>query len=303
MATAAVSRPIEREYRNVISDNRRWEGFVERPGDIFVCTPAKCGTTWMQTIVTSLTFPDGNAPGPVTEIAPWIDARFENETEIFARLDAQTHRRSVKSHTPADGIPWYPSASYIVVARDGRDACMSFMNHLANMRPEVFMQLAGSAESDGIEFGDGGPPNTEDPHAFFQFFLAEPMWFEHVASFWPHRGEPNVLFVHFDDMKADLEGQMRRVARFLDFEIEAATWPGLVEQCTFEGMKARSAEIADFDTHFVGGADTFLYKGTNGRWRDIFTPDELDAFDRRCAELLPADAIEWLTNPAARRAG
>jgi len=101
MANAAVSRPIEREYRNVISDNRRWNGFVERPGDIFVCTPAKCGTTWMQTIVASLTFPDGNPPGPVMEIAPWIDARFENEEEILARLDAQTHRRSVKSHTPS----------------------------------------------------------------------------------------------------------------------------------------------------------------------------------------------------------
>ena len=49
------------------------------------------------------------------------------------------------------------------------------------------------AAADGIELGgggDGGFPDTEAPHAFFQYFLASPMWFEHVASFWPHRGEP-----------------------------------------------------------------------------------------------------------------
>ena len=44
-------------------DNRRWEHFVHRPGDIFVCTPPKCGTTWTQTIVASLLWPEGDAPG------------------------------------------------------------------------------------------------------------------------------------------------------------------------------------------------------------------------------------------------
>ncbi|TMA51013.1 MAG: sulfotransferase domain-containing protein [Deltaproteobacteria bacterium] len=44
-------------------DNRRWAGFEPRPGDIFVCTPPKCGTTWTQAIVASLLWPDGKAPG------------------------------------------------------------------------------------------------------------------------------------------------------------------------------------------------------------------------------------------------
>src|SRR3954469_4784330 len=101
---------MQREYRSVLSDNLRWNGFVARPGDIFVCTAPKCGTTWMQTIVNSLTFPNGDSPGPVMQIAPWIDARFYPVDEIIARLDGQTFRRSVKTHTNADGIPWYPFA-------------------------------------------------------------------------------------------------------------------------------------------------------------------------------------------------
>src|SRR6478752_4122371 len=114
----AASLPRQNDYRTLIADNLRWDGFDSRPGDIFVCTPAKCGTTWMQTIVATLLFPDGDVPGRVTEVAPWIEARFEPIETVVARLDAQSFRRSIKTHTSADGIPWYPHASYIVVGRD-----------------------------------------------------------------------------------------------------------------------------------------------------------------------------------------
>jgi aryl sulfotransferase len=297
MSAEAVERPIEREYRTVVSDNLRWSRFVSRPGDIFVCTPPKCGTTWMQAIVVALLFQDGAAPGSVWEIAPWIDARFEPIDDVIARLDAQTFRRSIKTHTAADGIPWYPTASYIIVGRDGRDAFMSMLNHMRNLRPETIMELAISAAQDGIDLA-GGPPPLDDVHEFFTWWLENPMWLEHVSSFWGHRGEPNVLFVHFNDMQADLGAQMRHVAAFLGVDVDAQRWPDLVERCTFESMKRRSNEISDF-AGFVGGADTFLYKGSNGRWRDVLTADELDAFDRRSKELLPPDAITWTTSGEA----
>src|SRR6478609_9641504 len=89
---AAVERGVERECRHLVFDNRRWELFVPRADDIFVCTPPKCGTTWMQTIVVELLFPDG-APARVTELAPWIDARAEPVDSLMARLDSQPYRR------------------------------------------------------------------------------------------------------------------------------------------------------------------------------------------------------------------
>ncbi|MGH8979267.1 MAG: sulfotransferase domain-containing protein, partial [Acidimicrobiia bacterium] len=236
MGVEAVERPIEREYRSVVMDNRRWHGFVSRPGDIFVCTPAKCGTTWMQAIVAALIFPAG-APGPVWQIAPWIDARFEPIADVVGRLDGQQHRRSIKTHTPADGIPWFPSASYIVVGRDGRDAAMSLFNHTRNLQPALMLELAASANVEGIDVTRFAAPLANDVHAFFTLCLTEnPAWFEHVASFWPHRGEPNVLFVHYNDLQADLDAQMRRVAAFLDIEIDERRWAGQVERCTFASM-------------------------------------------------------------------
>lgn len=292
----AVERPIEHEYRNVVSDNRRWSRFQHRPGDIVVCTPPKCGTTWMQAIVWSLLFPDGDGPVPLWWQSPWLDARFEPIEKVAAILEAQPHRRAVKTHTNADGIPWWPSASYIVVGRDGRDAFMSFVNHMRNLDPETFIHLATSAADEGIDLSAGGGlPPLEDIHEFFEWCMNEnPIWFDHVASFWAHVDEPNVLFVHFNDMKADLDGQMRRVAAFLGIELDESQWPAVVDRCTFEAMKARSDEISDF-AGFVGGAETFLYKGTNGRWRDVLTPDELALFETRCQELLPPEAVAWTT--------
>ena len=53
------------QYRSAVSDNRRWAAFEPRDGDIFVCTPAKCGTTWTQAIVANLLWPDANYPHPI----------------------------------------------------------------------------------------------------------------------------------------------------------------------------------------------------------------------------------------------
>jgi len=282
----------EHEYRSFVSDNRRWAGFEHRPGDILVCTPPKNGTTWMQTVVTTLLFPEG-APGPVFEVSPWIDARFEPVDVVQERLDAQTHRRHIKTHTPADGIPHWDDASYIVVGRDGRDACMSFLNHMRNMQPELMGRLAGSAMAEGI-VPAGPPPPVEDEHAFFAWYLASGTQLDHVASWWPYHDRPNVLFVHYDDMKADLDGEMRRVSAFLDIPVDESRWADQVASCTFAGMKARAEEIADFESHFVGGADTFLYKGTNGRWRDVLTADELAAYDDAVARAMPAECAAWM---------
>jgi aryl sulfotransferase len=281
------------EYRSFVSDSRRWGRYEHRPGDIVVCTPPKCGTTWTQTIVSNLIFPDGNLPAPVFAVAPWLDARFVPLEETLANLDAQTHRRSLKTHTPADAIPWYTTAAYIVVGRGGLDAFMSFTNHIANMRPDRVMSLIESAIAEGIDL-EGGFQPSPDIHEMFASWLDDGLLFNFMSSYWELRNDANVLFVHYDDLSADLASESRRIADFLGIDVEARHWPGILERCSFNYMKQHSAEIAPFDDLFVGGGDTFFFKGTNGRWRDTLTDDEVAAYSKRAAGLLPADALTWL---------
>ena len=279
-----------REYRTAVFDNRRWKGFKPRPDDIFVCTPAKCGTTWTQTIVTSLLFPEGDQPAPVMMLSPWIEAKFVPEEMMHAGLEAQSHRRVMKTHTAADGIPWFDDAKYIVVGRDGRDVFMSMCNHLQRMK--MIAQMNEKALADGV------PPMPEfdgDFHAFFPTWLGQDdILFHIIETYWQRREQPNVLLAHFADLKSDLEGEIRRIAEFLDIEIEEALWPAVVERCTFDGMRGRGDEIGDFSQGFEDGIEGFLFKGTNGRWRDVLTDEEVAAYERRVADSLPEPAARWL---------
>ncbi|HXK24246.1 MAG TPA: sulfotransferase domain-containing protein [Myxococcota bacterium] len=281
-----------REYRTAVADNRRWERFSHRPGDIFVCTPPKCGTTWTQTIVASLLWPEGPAPGPVMTVAPWLDAQFYPLDEILARLDAQTHRRSIKTHTPADGIPIFDDARYLFVARDGRDAFMSLCHHYEVFKNDVRATLNERAAADGVPPMPGW---NGDYHAFFQRWLQDASLLHHVATFWELRKRSNLLFVHFSDLKRELAGEMRRIAAFLELDVPESRWPAVVERCTFDAMRARPDEIGTFAV-FEGGAKSFLFKGTSGRWRDVLDAAELEAYEKRVAQVLPADAAAWLEN-------
>jgi aryl sulfotransferase len=284
-------RPQQQIYRSAITDGTRWAAYSHRPGDIFVCAPPKCGTTWMQTIVASLLWPDGNFPGTVMEMGPWFDGRIFDFDELSARLEAQTHRRYIKTHTPADGIPIFDTASYIVVERDGRDAFVSFVNHRKHLRDDLIERLNAEAMAQGI---DPMMKFDGDNHGFFERWITDAPTLRHLASWWELRGEPNVLLVHYNDLLADLDGEMRRVAGFLNIDIPAALWPGVVERCTFDRMRADADKVGDFQRIFEGGAESFLFKGTNGRWREVLTEDELKRYQDRVEELLAPEAAYWL---------
>ena len=280
-----------RDYRTAVDDTARWDGYVPRPGDIFVCTPAKCGTTWMQSIVASLLWPESDAPGPVLAISPWIEMKLMPPGEMYALLEAQTHRRFMKSHTPADGIPWFDDARYIFVARDGRDAFMSLCNHVEHFRDEVRESINAEAPEGVPHF----PAWDGDVHGFFGRWLDEDeLFFPHVATFWEERWRPNLLLVHYNDLKADLAGEMRRIAAFIGAGVPEACWPEVAARCTFERMREGEARIGAVDMLFKGGLKTFVFKGTNGRWRDVMTADELAAYERRVAEKLTPECAAWM---------
>jgi len=287
---ARVSLEALVPYRTPIYDNQRWRGFESRPGDVFVCTPAKCGTTWMQTIVANLIFPDGNVPMPVALLSPWIEFVLIPEDPMHAALEAQTHRRVMKSHTPSDGIPWFDDARYVFVARAGLDAFMSFCNHVERMK--LLHVINEMAVADGLEPLEGF---DGDHRAFLQRWLGLPDTPPRMlAGYWNRRHQPNVLLVHYNDLKRDLGGEMRRVAEFLDIEVEDALWPGCVERCSFDYMREHPEMVGDFDPMFEGGTKGFLFKGTNDRWRDVLAESDVAAYRRLVESCLSPEAAAWL---------
>src|SRR6266568_3178527 len=102
---SAARMTAVRRYEASMYDSNRWDGFELRPGDIIISTPPKCGTTWTQMICALLILQEPELPLPLDTLSPWIDMVTRARTDVFADLEAQTHRRFIKTHTPLDGIP------------------------------------------------------------------------------------------------------------------------------------------------------------------------------------------------------
>ena len=99
--------------------------------------------------------------------------------------------------------------------------------------------------------------------------------------------------MHYNDLKADLDGEMRQLAAFLDIEVPEDLWPATIARCGLSEMREESRG-GRIDIMFENGADAFFHQGTNGRWRDVLTPAQLDRYDAMVAAGLPADAVRWL---------
>jgi aryl sulfotransferase len=101
-------------------------------------------------------------------------------------------------------------------------------------------------------------------------------------------------------MKKDLEGEMRRIADFLGIEPDESVWPQLVHDATFESMKSEAKQFSDqMAMVFEGGSDRFFFKGTNGRWRDVLTAEDLELYERAVSKLDP-ELRNWLENGRIR---
>ena len=292
-------RPASQEVRTWAFDSRRWSGYRPRADDIVIATYPKCGTTWMQRIVGMLVLgsPD---PFPIHDLSPWIDARFRQPIEeVMAKLDAQTHRRFIKTHLPLDALPLYEEVRVIHVARDGRDACASYHNHSVAYTPAALASL----DRIGVEderIGRPLPRPAPDLRSFYMAWIAGDAppgidFFDFEASYWAERARPGMLLVHHNDLKADLAAEMRRIAGFLGIACPDALLARLAAAGEFEAMRRDGDRLMpNAGATFEGGAGRFLFKGTNGRWRDALTPDDLALYDARVAARLPPDCARWV---------
>jgi hypothetical protein len=302
-----MRKPVR--YHSLIADSTRWDGFAFRPGDILISTPPKCGTTWTQMICAMLVFQNPDLPRPLDLISPWLDQLLRPLDAVVADLEAQAHRRFIKSHTPLDGLPFDPRVTYLVMGRDPRDVALSWDNHLANMDLERVMALRQSAVGldDLAELLPTGmpapPPSARDRFWYWVDDRTPPTrsprslaaTLRHLTSFYAVRNEPNVILLHYGDLKEDLEGQMRQLAARLSIAVPEERWPALVQAATFEAMKRRSRETGPNQTECVWrDGERFFHRARHGEWRDLLGEEDLPRYAARVHEIADAELSRWV---------
>lgn len=106
---------------------------------------------------------------------------------------------------------------------------------------------------------------------------------------------PNVMLLHYAELKRDMPAQIRRIAEFLEITIDESKWLDILEHCSFDYMKKHAAKSAPLGGVFwEGGAQTFIHKGTNGRWKDILTEADIARYEATALQNLGSECANWL---------
>jgi aryl sulfotransferase len=176
------------------------------------------------------------------------------------------------------------------------DACLSYHNHITGFKVETLARV----DREGLEdetIGRPYPRVPADPGEFFQYWLTHGAvpghsdgspflsYFALERTYWEERNRPNLLLVHYNDLKRDLEGEMRRLAAFLDITVHEEVLPALVHAAQFETMREEGDKLTPHVTSmFMGGAERFFNKGTNRRWEGVFSAESLALYQRKLAQ-------------------
>ena len=293
-APARILAPALRRYRGRRTDPNRWGTWVPRQGDILVCTPPKCGTTWSQTILAMLIHGGPNLPEKLPFLSPWVDADLGVSADnVQAALEAQAGRRVVKTHTPADGFPVWEGVTVIAVYRHPLDVFFSLRKHLTNIKDIDPDDPGLQTVTQSIRSFIDGEVNLEN---FDQDSLATVIlhYQETVGS-----GRiPDLKLFHYADMLRDGHHAVKALAHAAEIDANTALIDRVAEATAFDAMKANAAQYAP-----VGGTGfwkldaNFFDSGTSQKWEGKLSDHEVARYSARLAALLPDnEARAWLEN-------
>jgi aryl sulfotransferase len=291
-------------YRSILADSSRWDGFTFRPGDVVISTPPKSGTTWMQMLCALLIFDGPAFPAPLGDISLWLDMCIRPLAEVLAAYAAQTHRRVIKTHTPLDGIPLHADITYLVVGRDPRDVMISWEHHDANLNFERILELRAAAvgNADLAELSERRVSSADPVERFRNFFAEETQVsppslasvLRHLDSGWQRRRDANVALFHYADLRADLAGELLRLARVLGIPCSLERARKLAAEASMARMRERSAiDGPSASLGFWKDARAFFRSGGSGEWRERLSAADLAAYEARVAQLVSTDLAAW----------
>ena len=247
---------------------QRGLNFQLQPTDILIATYPKAGTTLMQQIVHGLRTGGDMDFDEITEVVPWLELAHDLGLDLDAPQRAEP--RAFKTHFDWNEAPKGGRTIYVV--RDPADSLVSFFHFFSGW---VFQ--AGSVSIEDFALG------------YVLHGSRSGRYWEHLASWWPRRLDPDTLWLCFEDIVADLPAATARVARFLGL---APTHPNIevaIRQASIDFMRQNGSK---FDDNLVrrtrnaacglpaDASSTKVRKGRVGDSKAELTPKVVEVWDR-----------------------
>jgi hypothetical protein len=242
-----------------------------RPSDVIISPYGKCGTTWLQQIFHTLRTGGDMDFDDISRVVPWI------ETAAILGLDLDAPQRGeprgFKSHMGYDRIP--KGARYLVSVRDPKDALVSMYRFM-----EGWMFEPGAISmADFAEDWIGRVATGRD------------IW-RHLLSWWAQRDNPDVLLLSYEQMNADPEAAIRRIAAFCGIELDAELLALTLERSSLAFMLQHKDRFDDLMMRTAsetrcnlppGGDSAKVRKGGVGGHRQELSPAIVAALDQQWA--------------------
>lgn len=244
------------------------EDFEIRDDDVFIVTYPKSGTIWTQQILSLIFFEDHRRQTEKVETldrAPFLEYNIRNVNFIN-----RPSPRIFASHLPYYLVPnglKKKKAKIVYVYRNPKDVMTSFF-HFSNLIARL--QVAENMKTYLETFLEGKVVGS--------------VWFDHVRDWYTHRHMFNILFVSYEEMKKDLKSAVQKICKFLGKDLSDDDVDAVVRQATFKNMKsdarANYNEILKNEIGVRNDTGRFLRKGTIGDWKNHFTVEQSERFDK-----------------------
>jgi hypothetical protein len=237
--------------------------FQPRADDVFVATYPRSGTTWMQFLVYLILSDRSLDFEHVSQVTPWYERSLALGTRTAADFAAMASPRVFKSHLRPE---WVPSPGRIIyVERDGRDVLVSYFHFYRS-----HLRFEGTFE------------------AFYERFMRGELqyrsWFDHVEAWRRAARARDVLWMRYEDMRADPGATVDRVAAYLGRTLSAEDHAAVVRMASYDFMKAHESKFDPITEHLIDrrlSPGRFLRAGATGDGKDRLTPRQIERFETR----------------------
>lgn len=271
-----------------------------RDGDIVVSSSFKGGTTWTMNIAYQCREGGRSDFRDIYEEVPWTEFKITPKHTIEGHLKYLNglpldKRRIFKTHSYPSTLPFHEKVKYVVVFRNPEEAAISAYPFV-NSHNDKFLGMWGFPE---------GFSRFDDFESYYYGFhrptnrLASN--FYGIKYWWPLRHKPNVLMIHFSDMKKDHEGHIRKVSEFLGFENSEEQMERILEYTSFTWMRAHKEKFelnSFFDYPFLVNGH-WVRQGSSGLQEKEGMSKEISLdISNTAKEILGSneDAINWIYN-------
>ena len=221
-----------------------------KPGDIFICTPPKCGTTLLCAILHSLRSKGDFSFEEINLVIPCLEMAYDyGYTDINARQPGAPPR-VFKTHA------WYPhvpklvdtgsrteheAVKYIFCCRNPVDAAYSFYCFFKDW---FFTENEISVDAFIAEFilqrGEA------------RDMMSNASQWHNIASWYPRRHDPNVLFLFYEDIVQDRQQAVEIISSFLQLAMDDPEVKRIaVQQSDIEFMRQHPTK---YDEHMLKNA-------------------------------------------------